>query len=80
LCLFGFHHRTEFVLVGYAGRVEMYPKQKAIPTIFAESSWRKHSVKPNIFYDLVTPLGENRIDVFARTQRDGWDVWGDEVL
>ena len=79
LCLFGFHHRTEFVLVGYRGTPSIYPKQKAIPTVFSESSWRKHSVKPDCFYSLVSRLGDKRIDLFARQKREGWDVWGDEV-
>ena len=25
MCLFGFHHRTEFLLFGYRGKIEMYP-------------------------------------------------------
>ena len=79
MCLFGFHHRTEFVLVGYKGKVKMYPKQKAMPTIFAESSWGKHSVKPACFYDMVSKFGDRRIDIFARKEREGWDVWGDEI-
>jgi N6-adenosine-specific RNA methylase IME4 len=24
-------------------------------------------------------IGENRIDIFARQKRVGWDVWGNEV-
>lgn len=28
---------------------------------------------------MVESLGENRIDVFARKERSGWDVFGDEV-
>jgi len=78
LCLFGFHHRTEFILFGYRGKLEMYPKRKAIPTILAEYS-NIHSRKPDVFYEKVASFGEPRIDLFARTKREGWDVWGDEV-
>lgn len=79
LCLFGFHWKTEYVLVGYKGKPKIYKNGKAIPTVFNESSWRKHSVKPNIFYNLIEKLGNKRIDVFARKKREGWDAWGNEI-
>lgn len=78
MCLFGFHHRTEFVLFGYKGKIEMYPKRKAIPTVF-EGKSERHSAKPDEFYQLVQGLGKNRVDVFARREREGWDVFGNEV-
>jgi N6-adenosine-specific RNA methylase IME4 len=78
MCLFGFHHRTEFVLFGYRGKIEMYPHRKAIPTVFSGKSPR-HSAKPDEFYKMVEPLGETRLDVFARVTRVGWSVFGDEV-
>lgn len=78
VCFFGFHHRTEFCLFGYRGKIEMYPRRKAIPTVFSGKSAR-HSAKPDEFYGLVEPLGERRIDVFARREREGWTVWGNEV-
>jgi hypothetical protein len=31
VCFFGFHHRTELCLFGYRGKIEMYPRRKAIP-------------------------------------------------
>jgi site-specific DNA-methyltransferase (adenine-specific) len=76
--LFGFHHRTEFLLFGYKGKIEMYPRRKAFPTIVVAKSPR-HSAKPQIFRDLIKPFGESRIELFAREKTDGWDVWGNEV-
>lgn len=39
-----------------------------------------HSTKPEIFYKLVESICVGRkLDYFARTKRDGWDVYGDEV-
>ena len=78
MCLFGFHHRTEFLLFGYKGKIEMYPSRKAFPTMVQAKS-DKHSKKPQIFRDLIVPFGETRIELFARTQTPGWDVWGNEV-
>lgn len=78
MCLFGFHHRTEFLLFGYKGKIEMYPKRKAFPTvIFAKS--KRHSHKPQIFRDLIEPFGETRIELFARERVFGWDAVGDEL-
>lgn len=40
-----------------------------------------HSKKPEVFAELiesVSPLG-NRLEMFARNQREGWDVFGNEV-
>lgn len=79
MCLGGFHHRTEFCLFGYCGTFDSFPKRKAIPTVFSEKS-NGHSVKPDVFYELVAPIGLRRIDVFARKERAGWTVWGDEVI
>ncbi len=79
MCLFGFHRRTELIVVGYKGHMEMYPKKKAMPTIITESSWGKHSVKPDILYEWAETFGQDCIDLFARELRLGWDAWGNEV-
>jgi len=78
MCLFGFHNRTEFLLFGYRGKIEMYPKRKAFPTIVTAKSTR-HSEKPQIFRDLIEPFGEPRLELFARQKVEGWDCWGNEV-
>ena len=78
MCLFGFHHRTEFTLFGYKGKLEIYPHKKAMPTIIIEYC-NVHSRKPNIFYKWAETFGDKRIDIFAREKREDWDVWGDEV-
>lgn len=78
MCLFGFHHRTEFLLFGYKGHIEMYPRRKAFPTIIQAKSLY-HSEKPQIFRELISPFGEMRIELFARQKTEGWDVWGNEV-
>jgi len=76
--LFGFRWNAEFILVGYKNKPEMWPKRKLIPAVFQAENIR-HSQKPDKFYELIEPLGKNRIDIFARKERHGWDVWGNEV-
>lgn len=78
MCLFGFHHRTEFLLFGYRGKIEMYPRRKAFPTLVAAKSER-HSAKPQIFRELIEPFGTRHIELFARERVPGWDAWGNEV-
>ena len=76
--LYGFRWNGEFILVGYKKKPEMWPKRPLIPAVFSAENIR-HSQKPDRFYKMVEPLGENRIDIFARQKREGWDVWGNEV-
>lgn len=79
LCLYGFHRRTEFCLVAFRGPQSIYPSRKAIPTSFAFKSPR-HSAKPDEFYEMVAAAYSGpRIDLFARKDRAGYDVWGNEA-
>jgi len=45
-------------------------------------AWGKiHSAKPEAFLDLVERVSPGpRLELFARTQRLGWDTWGNEAL
>jgi len=71
---------TEFIL--YARRGSLKEKQICDRTWF---NWKrgKHSEKPAEFYELVesmTPAkASERLEMFARTKRRGWQVWGNEV-
>jgi len=76
--LYGFRWNVEFILVGYKNKPPLWPKRKLIPAAFSAENIR-HSQKPDKFYNMVATLGSPRIDIFARRQREGWDVWGNEV-
>jgi len=76
--LMGFRWNAEFILVGRRGKTPTWPKRPLIPAVFAAENIR-HSQKPDCFYDRVKPLGNRRIDIFARKKRGGWVAWGDEV-
>lgn len=78
MCLYGFHHRTEMLLFGYRGHLEVFPERKAFPTLVQAKSDR-HSAKPQVFRDLILPFGRTRIELFARELDPNWDSWGNEV-
>ena len=88
--LMGTYNRgnVEFLLVGGKGKAKpnFIDRGRVAPTgmpnaIYAERR-TKHSVKPEWFVtdyiDKFWPDG-NRIELFARRARAGWDVWGNEV-
>ena len=83
LAMYGFNRQTEFIIVGFKGKQDAYPKRKTIRTSFTAKS-PYHSAKPDKFYAMLDVLDGNRIDIFARKKRDtlfgkSWDVWGNEV-
>jgi N6-adenosine-specific RNA methylase IME4 len=40
----------------------------------------KHSKKPEFFQDLIETVSDApRLEMFARRERENWDVWGNEV-
>lgn len=51
-----------------------------IHSVFTEQVTR-HSKKPEIAYQIIERLYPNlqKIELFARSRRDGWDSWGNEI-
>ena len=76
--LYGFRWNVEFIHVGYLNKPKTFKKGKLIKAAFSAEN-RGHSIKPNEFYEEVQRWGPDRIDLFARSPRCGWDVWGNEV-
>lgn len=75
-----FRNAAEYVLVGVRqGR--SIPSNLREPTVFFAERTGKHSEKPMAFYDLIDRVepGKSKIDVFARNQRHGWWVYGNEL-
>lgn len=69
---------AEFVVAGSFGKPE-FVDTKAFPVVF-EAPRGKHSEKPDEFYELLQRVTHGpRLDMFARKERDGFDVWGEEV-
>jgi N6-adenosine-specific RNA methylase IME4 len=52
---------------------------KSVPQLVVEQR-REHSRKPDIMYNHIEKLLEGPyIELFARTQRNGWDSWGNQT-
>ena len=52
---------------------------KSVPQLVVEKR-REHSRKPDIMYNHIENLLEGPyIELFARTQRNGWDSWGNQT-
>ena len=74
---FSFTFNTEHVLFGYRGRFEL--RELGLNIGFSADR-TGHSSKPEVFYDLVERVSfEPRLEMFARRERPGWTVWGNEV-
>ena len=69
---------TEFCLLATRG----HPKRKSadVPQVLQHPRL-KHSQKPSIVRDKIIELVGDlpRIELFARQETEGWDVWGNEV-
>ena len=74
---FSWMYDTEHVIYAHRGGQRLTQLGRRLSF---EAPVRGHSVKPQIFYDRVVECSPGpRLDMFSRTQRDGFDVWGDEV-
>ena len=77
--LFGFRWNAEFILIGYNKKPDLWIKGKPLIPLCFQAENIRHSQKPDKFYKMIEPLGNDRIDIFARQKRKNWDVWGNEV-
>lgn len=68
----------ECVLIGVRG--SMCPAVRMMPSVYLLPRG-EHSKKPDLFYDLARELYPegNRLELFAKVERPGWDVWGNET-
>lgn len=69
---------TEHVLFATCGSL---PLEKLGMRLSFEAPVVGHSVKPDVFYERVLAASPGpRVEMFARTNRDGFESWGNEVL
>jgi N6-adenosine-specific RNA methylase IME4 len=74
---FWFRGNVELLLIGTRGAPT--PWRLPFKNVHAEKP-TEHSCKPLRFYELLEASEmEPRIELFARTSREGWDAWGLDV-
>lgn len=68
---------TEHCLLGVRGTLACLRNDQRT---YFEATRTDHSRKPEGFYDILETLSPGpRLRLFARSQRDGWESWGDEA-
>lgn len=77
---FSWMYSTEHVLFGRVGNLPL--ERKGIKLHFEAPAGRgQHSRKPDVFYERVLDASPApRLEMFARTRREGFDPWGNEVV
>jgi len=76
---FYFRNVTEMVLFGVKGSMRTLKPGRTMPNIVI-SRKREHSRKPDEMYDVIEQCSPpERLELFARTKKEGWDVWGNET-
>jgi len=79
---FTIRYGHEYLLYMYKGKLTKVATEERgkIHSVFTEQV-KKHSQKPEISYQIIERLYPNceKIEMYARQRRNGWDSWGDEV-
>lgn len=74
---FWFRGQIEVCLFGIKGKIEAFHNSHLN---FIQSRVSNHSEKPIELYEIINELNLNpKIELFARNQYQGWDIWGEEV-
>ena len=76
-----FRGQHEICLFGTKGSKPTEPRTEAknIPSII-KAPKQRHSKKPDGFYDLIEQRSKGEyLEIFARSERDGWTSWGNEI-
>ena len=75
-----FRGQHEIILVGTKGKKSPPPANFRISSVISSRRGR-HSKKPDYFYNYLSKAfpNDNKLELFARNSRAGWDVLGDEV-
>lgn len=69
--------KHELMLFGVRGRLPALVRNR--PTTF-EARRARHSKKPDEAYELIEAISPGpRVEFFARSNRDGWDAFGNEI-
>jgi len=76
---FYFRNVTEMVLFGVRGNLRTLSPGRRQENILI-SQKREHSRKPDELYPIIEACSPGPfLELFARTKREGWETWGNEV-
>lgn len=79
---FTVRYSHEYLLWFYKGKMQPISKEQRdkYTTVMTEKS-TKHSKKPVCAYEMIENLypNSNKLEMYARNNRNGWDVFGNEV-
>lgn len=68
---------AEFLLVGVRGQPIVAGRLPSAVVVHPQP--KRHSQKPDVFIDLIEQCSNGPyVELFARSHRLGWDVWGNE--
>ena len=75
-----FRGQHELLLVGTKGSFPTPEPSARFSSIIKEPR-STHSTKPKVIYEMLEAMfpGRTYLELFCRTPRDGWEVWGNEV-
>lgn len=74
-----FVHRTQTILFGYKEKCR-FPGRRYAPNVFYTGTPKRHSEKPEESFELIESVSPGpRLELFARRERPGWTVWGNEI-
>ena len=77
----GYYNRMahEYLMLGTKGIARPLNGKRESSVILAPRE--EHSKKPDVFYELIERNSQKpRMELFARSKRIGWSVWGDEAV
>jgi len=71
--------KHELLLIATRGKPEL-PLPENRPESVIEAPRTNHSEKPKVIYDIIEKMYPNKryLEMFARSQHDGWVAWGHE--
>jgi N6-adenosine-specific RNA methylase IME4 len=72
--------QAELLLIGVRGKPAT-PEPDARPSSMFRAKRGRHSEKPAGMYEIIETMYPNaqRVELFARNRRTGWDGWGNEL-
>jgi len=75
-----FRQQHELLLVATKGSIPVPEPSDRVSSVF-KSDRTEHSKKPEVVYEAIEkmyPEYRNKLEIFSRSERPGWDSWGNE--